>query len=326
MGRIRTIKPEFWRHEDLSALPEATHMLAAALLNYADDEGFFNANPALIKAECCPIREPSVSIHDSLIALAKIGFIRLGTASDGKRYGEVKNFLDHQRINRPTPSKIKDIEIVWDGSMRTHTQLTEDSPPEGKGKEQGREQGKEEEGEADFALGSEGDLLGDIPTEAEITAKEVRQAFEAFQTVAERLGLPKARALNEDRKKHIRARLKECGGLKVWVEALGKIKDSPFLTGKTPHGFLAHLDFICQPSSFNKLLEGTYSDHSKPLPKPVDPNDRNVNIAMSDELEKRLLDHGYITPNETGTKYVWTDAGIKAGKPYVVMPFNGAST
>jgi hypothetical protein len=41
MGRIRTIKPEFWRSEDLCSLPEATHMLAAALLNYADDEGFF---------------------------------------------------------------------------------------------------------------------------------------------------------------------------------------------------------------------------------------------------------------------------------------------
>jgi hypothetical protein len=56
MARIRTIKPEFWRHEDLSALPEATHMLAAQLLNYADDYGYFNANPALIKAEVSPLR------------------------------------------------------------------------------------------------------------------------------------------------------------------------------------------------------------------------------------------------------------------------------
>ena len=35
MARIRTLKPEFWKHEGLSELPEATHMLAAALLNYA---------------------------------------------------------------------------------------------------------------------------------------------------------------------------------------------------------------------------------------------------------------------------------------------------
>jgi hypothetical protein len=145
MARIRTIKPEFWKHEDLSALPEATHMLAAALLNHADDEGYFNANPGLVRAECCPLREPSVSPHDSLNLLRGIGFIKLGSGADGKRYGLIIKFEDHQRINRPTPSKIKAVGIVWEASPQTHTQLTESSPPERKGKEQGREQGREEE-------------------------------------------------------------------------------------------------------------------------------------------------------------------------------------
>jgi DNA-directed RNA polymerase specialized sigma54-like protein len=36
-------------------------MLAAALLNHADDEGFFNANARLVKAQCVPLREDSVS-------------------------------------------------------------------------------------------------------------------------------------------------------------------------------------------------------------------------------------------------------------------------
>lgn len=139
MARIRTIKPEFWKHEDLSALPEFTHMLAAALLNHADDEGYFNANPALVKSECLPLRESSLSVRDCLIQLAGIGFIQLGDGADGKRYGRVVKFEDHQRVNRPTPSKIKAIEIVWEGSPKPHTQLSESSPPEGKGKEQGRE-------------------------------------------------------------------------------------------------------------------------------------------------------------------------------------------
>lgn len=147
MARIRTIKPEFWTHEDLSALPEATHMLAAALLNHADDEGYFNANPGLVKAACCPLREPSVSVQDSLNLLAKSGFIRLGAAADGKRYGLVVTFDEHQRVNRPTPSKIKPLHVVWEDSSQAHTQLSEYSPPErnreqgtGKGKEQGREE------------------------------------------------------------------------------------------------------------------------------------------------------------------------------------------
>lgn len=113
MARIRTIKPEFWAHEDLSALPEATHLLAAALLNHADDDGYFNANIGLLKAACSPLRDPSVSIPESLAMLCSIGYIRIGQTPDGKRYGHVCNFLTHQRINRPTESKIKPLPISW---------------------------------------------------------------------------------------------------------------------------------------------------------------------------------------------------------------------
>lgn len=140
MARIRTIKPEFWTHEDLSALPEATHMLAAALLNHADDEGYFNANPGLVRAACCPLREPSVSVQDSLRLLAGIGFIKLGTGSDGKRYGMVVTFDDHQRVNRPTLSKIKGLVDVWEESRSAHAHLSEDSPPERKGTGKGKEE------------------------------------------------------------------------------------------------------------------------------------------------------------------------------------------
>lgn len=155
MSRIRTIKPEFWRHEDLSELPEPTHMLAAALLNYSDDEGYFNANPGLIKGECLPLREPSVSIHDSLIRLANIGYIELGSGADGKHYGRVVAFSEHQRINRKTPSKIKTLQIAWDDAASTHGGFTEPSHPEqGTGN---REQGKRE------AVAKSADPTPDLP-------------------------------------------------------------------------------------------------------------------------------------------------------------------
>lgn len=146
MGRIRTIKPEFWTDEEIAGLSEAAQLLALALLNYADDEGYFNANPALIKASCFPLREPSVSLQGMLSELSMIGFAGIGKTSDGKSYGHIANFAKHQRINRPTPSKIKTLTIAWDDSerihggltkpsMNTHGVLTEPSPQEGKGKE-----------------------------------------------------------------------------------------------------------------------------------------------------------------------------------------------
>jgi hypothetical protein len=130
MARIRTVKPEFWKNEALSALPEATHLLAAALLNYADDEGYFNANPALVKAECSPLREPSVSIHEALTQLSNVGYIEIGASPDGRKYGRVVKFAEHQRVNRPTASKIKALQIKWGESLSTHGGLTEDSLPE----------------------------------------------------------------------------------------------------------------------------------------------------------------------------------------------------
>lgn len=141
MARIRTIKPEFWLNESLSSISECALILAAALLNYADDEGYFNANEALIKAACFPIREPSVSIHGALTELSVIGYIRMASCA-GRKYGHILNFEKHQRINRPTKSTISNLNLDWltEDSLRTHGGLTEDSLQERKGKEgNGRE-------------------------------------------------------------------------------------------------------------------------------------------------------------------------------------------
>ncbi len=142
MARIRTIKPEFWCNEALSALPEATHLLAAALLNYADDCGYFNANPRLVEAACSPLREPSVRTHESLMSLHAIGYIRLGVGADGKRYGQIVKFTEHQRVGHPTPSRISIISITWYDSndclmnshedfMRPHESLSPDQGNKG---------------------------------------------------------------------------------------------------------------------------------------------------------------------------------------------------
>jgi hypothetical protein len=133
MARIRNIKPDFWSNENLSALPEATHILAAALLNYADDEGFFNANPDLVKAACSPLRVPTVPVEASLLTLAQIGYVSLGDGQDGRRYGHVFKFKYHQKVNRPNPSKVWDIAIRWQFGP-----FTECSVLEGEGKWKGK--------------------------------------------------------------------------------------------------------------------------------------------------------------------------------------------
>lgn len=128
MARIRTIKPDFWKNEMLSSISIDSHFIAGALINYSDDDGYFNANPSLIKAECSPLRELSLSIHGILSELSMIGYVQLGTSNDGRTYGKIVNFKEHQRVNRPYPSKIKDLQIEWlpftEHSLNVHGTFT----------------------------------------------------------------------------------------------------------------------------------------------------------------------------------------------------------
>lgn len=133
MARIRTIKPTFWTDEDMAEVSEAACLLAIGLLNYADDEGYFNANPKLIKAAVFPLREPYGSIPVLLQELSNCGYIRLFSAQNGKRFGLIINFTKHQVINKKTISKIKEMDLLPEG----YGSDTGELPPgkEGKGKE-----------------------------------------------------------------------------------------------------------------------------------------------------------------------------------------------
>jgi hypothetical protein len=131
--RIRTIKPGFWKNEELSSVSSDACLLAIGLLNYADDEGYFNANPALIKADIFPLREISGSIPTLLRELSNINYIELFSTSDNKNFGFVKTFSEHQYINRPTPSKIKGLELLPHNSVSAPGAVS--AGKEGKGKE-----------------------------------------------------------------------------------------------------------------------------------------------------------------------------------------------
>lgn len=112
MARIRTIKPEFWTDEDMAELSEPACLLAIGLLNYADDEGYFNANPKLIKAAVFPIREPSVPIPVLIQELSNCGYLSMFSTSDGKQFGAITNFLKHQVVNKPKESKIRCLPLI----------------------------------------------------------------------------------------------------------------------------------------------------------------------------------------------------------------------
>lgn len=102
--------------------------------------------------------------------------------------------------------------------------------------------------------------VGNTPAQE---ASEVRIAFDRWNQTAAKLGLKPATRFSAARAAKIRARLKE-GGLEAWDKALAEVTRSKFLRGKVPPSpgrpqFVAHLDFLLQPSSYDKILEGVYT-------------------------------------------------------------------
>lgn len=136
MPRIRTVKPEFWSSESLSSVSETAVILAVALLNYADDEGYFNAHPKLVRAFAFPIREPNITVTESMQELASIGYITIFKTDAGKNIGLVEGLTTHQRISKPKSSTYR---ALTDRARIVCGQGVDKAREEGKGREQGKE-------------------------------------------------------------------------------------------------------------------------------------------------------------------------------------------
>jgi len=106
--RIRTIKPEFWQDgKTARELTRDQRLFYIGLWNVADDEGRFRLNVRSLLGDIFPHDEDlhGAFIEDSLRVLADTGRLVM-YALDGERFGQLLHFMEHQRINRPTPSRI----------------------------------------------------------------------------------------------------------------------------------------------------------------------------------------------------------------------------
>ena len=100
MARIRSIKPEFFRHEALFEAEQETglplRVAYAGLWTACDREGRFIWAPRQLKLDCLPYDE--VDFARVLDALWTRGFV-VKYAVDGKEYGCVPSWNDHQIVN-----------------------------------------------------------------------------------------------------------------------------------------------------------------------------------------------------------------------------------
>jgi hypothetical protein len=103
--RIRTIKPEFWQDEKIASLPFITRLVYISLWNESDDEGRLRGSPVYLKSVLFPYDD--IDMAGELTSLSNHGVI-IKYSVRQQSYLFLPNFGRHQRINRPSASRLPD--------------------------------------------------------------------------------------------------------------------------------------------------------------------------------------------------------------------------
>lgn len=134
MGRIRTVKPELFKHlalfeaEEKYKLP--LRIAFVGLFTCCDREGRFVWQPRRLKVEILPY--DNVNISEVLNALLEGGFIRAYEVN-GIVYGCIPTWTDHQYFNnKEAHSKLPEVKIgkilkdqIIQSDLAVHTKLSE---------------------------------------------------------------------------------------------------------------------------------------------------------------------------------------------------------
>lgn len=134
--RIRSIKPEFWRSEDVAALSWHDRLVFIGLWSYVDDNGVGRDDERIITAELfaleADLSEASLRVHGALMRLHAAGLITRYTVR-GRSLIHIPTWTTHQKINRPTPGRFPlptcDDAELSESSVSPHGALIEDSLP-----------------------------------------------------------------------------------------------------------------------------------------------------------------------------------------------------
>lgn len=106
MARIRTIKPEFPQSESMGRLSRDARLLFVQLWTIADDDGKTRAASRLLASLLYPYDDDAPALIDGWLAELEAEGCILRYAVDGASYLQVCKWAEHQKIDRPSASKL----------------------------------------------------------------------------------------------------------------------------------------------------------------------------------------------------------------------------
>lgn len=145
--RIRSIKPEFWRSEDINALSIEDRLLFIGLWSYVDDNGVGRDAESCIAADLFAgdlfrnSRETFARLSRGLQHLADAGLI-VRYEVDGKRYLAVVTWEKHQKIDRPNKPRFPQYSAIRD-TLATPSRESRDNSATGTEEQRNRGTGEQ---------------------------------------------------------------------------------------------------------------------------------------------------------------------------------------
>lgn len=110
-----------------------------------------------------------------------------------------------------------------------------------------------------------------------IPANELSEAVAVYNEAAGHAGWPKVQKLTPARTKSLRARLKDCGGVDGWRDALRRAYASDFCReGWSSFGF----DSLISQQKFTRLMEGNYDNRNQQPNRPADRRQNRPDPAL----------------------------------------------
>lgn len=286
-GKIET---GFWQNQKIRALSERSRFLLAYLfacphgnsigcfklpLGYAQEDLAWPAD--VLRQHLGEVVRHRLADYDEATSIVRIvgwfGHNTIENENVAKAAIKAVNLLPSGRLRNDTIEALKALgndfinkfaNLIETRSERV-TELVPTPEPEPE-----PSQAKPEKGEvADATLPAKAPVVAIVePDITELPSNlqrgEVGEAIQAWNAMAERAGLATVRQVTEPRRRSLRARLAECGGMPGWHDAMAKVEASPFLRGeRSGNGhdrWRASFDFVVTQANFTKLMEGNYDD------------------------------------------------------------------
>lgn len=245
----RIIKESIKTSNEIDALSWFEEVLFYRLIVSADDFGRYDGRAKILKNTLFPTKDDVTvkNVEKALCTLEESGLVH-GYQVDGVPILQISKWEKHQQT-RAKNSKYPSPEEA--DTAHADNLISSDII-------------------CNQMISDAGNLQANVPdirnreSNTRIDTRYTESVMDAWNTLADEVGLQKIISLNDKRRKKIRSRLKE-HGVDCVLSAITKIKESDFLQGKSDRGWRITFDWLLEPDHFQKVIEGNYANRKEAL-------------------------------------------------------------